>query len=64
MKPADLSKELESVFVQAEQLQKATEGASTSFVRVPYVTVSLSIGYSSQYVRIETKYHYFIDFLG
>ena len=52
MKPADLSKELESVFVQAEQLQKATEEASTSFVRVPYVTVSLSIDYSSQYVHI------------
>lgn len=43
MKPADLSKELESVFEQAWQLQKANEEASASFLRVPYVTVSVNI---------------------
>ena len=50
MKPADLSKELESVFEQARQLQKANEEASASFLRVPYVTVSVNFCYPNRYI--------------
>jgi len=41
MTPADLSKQLESAFEQARQLLTASEGASTAFLRVPNVTVSI-----------------------
>jgi len=41
MKPADLSKHLESAFEQAHQLLKANKGVSTPFLRVPNVTVSI-----------------------
>ena len=45
MKPADLSKHLESAFEQAHQLLKANDGFSATFLRVPNVTVNiLSIG--------------------
>ena len=41
MKPDDLAKELQSVFEQAEQLQKASKGISTDFHNIPHVTVSI-----------------------
>ena len=41
MKPADLSKQLEIAFEQAHQLLTANKGASTSFLQVPNVTVSI-----------------------
>ena len=41
MTPADLSKQLESAFEQARQLLTSNEGASTTFLRVPSVTVSI-----------------------
>ena len=40
LKPADLSKVLETVFEQARQLREATESARASFSRAPNVTVS------------------------
>ena len=40
LKPADLSKVLETVFEQARQLRKATESARARFSRAPNVTVS------------------------
>ena len=41
MKPDDLAKGLQSVFEQAHQLQKASKRTSTSFHRIPHITVSI-----------------------
>jgi len=46
MTPDNISKELKRVFEQAQQLKKATERTSTSFSRVPSVTVSSLNTYS------------------
>ena len=48
MKPADLSKELGSLFEQAQQLKKATE-ASTKFFRAPNITVSCLLNAARAY---------------
>ena len=41
MKPDDLAKELQSMFEQADQLQKASKGTSTGFHNIPHITVSI-----------------------